>query len=86
MAFCVCGELFLFRQTSSQCESGGGWWRRGSQRREGARGFGGAVVVGWLSERVKACSQTVREVFALLFTRTGAYNLQHVINHCCVWR
>lgn len=41
---------------------------------------------GWLSERGKACSQTVGEGFALLFVHTGAYNLQPVINHCCVWR
>lgn len=58
---------------------------RGSARREGARGVVGAEVVGWLSERVKACSQTVGEGFALPFIHTGAYNLQHVINHCCVW-
>lgn len=54
---------------------------RGSEERRG----GGAMAVGWLSERVKACSQTVGEDFALLFIHTGAYNLQRVINHCCVW-
>lgn len=38
---------------------------RGSGRREGARGVVGAEVVGRLSERVKACSQTVGEGFAV---------------------
>lgn len=61
---------------------------RGSAGREGARGGCGGprvVVAGRLSERVKACSQTVGEGHASPFIHTGAYNLQHVINHCCVW-
>lgn len=49
---------------------------------EGGRGLAREWGV---SERVKACGQTVGESFALLFVHTGAYNLQPVINHCCVW-
>lgn len=61
---------------------------RGQRVSEEGRELGrlwGFEVVGQLSERVKACSQTVGEGFALLFIHTGAYNLQPVINHCCVW-
>lgn len=55
----------------------------GQQGEKGVAGRG--EVVGQLSERVKACSQTVGEASALPLIHTGAYNLQHVINHCCVW-
>lgn len=80
MAFCVRGELFLFRQTSSRYEGGG---EGGAQGQRGGKGCGDPGLPGQLSEGVKACRQTVGGVLQLI--HTGAYNLQPVINHCCVW-
>lgn len=61
MAFCVRGELFLFRQTSSWYEGGGGGG--GAEGQRGGKGCGDPGLVGQLSEGVKACSQTVGEGF-----------------------
>lgn len=59
MAFCVSGELFLFRQTSSWYDGEGEGGFAEGQR--GGKGCGDPGSVGQLSERVKSCSQTVGE-------------------------
>lgn len=63
MAFCVRGELFLFRQTSSWYNRGGGVQRvSGAGRAVGTR-LGGAAV--WESESMQ--SDSGRGVFCSSF-------------------
>lgn len=52
--------LFISRRLPVGSEVGGG--QRVSKER---RACGAVEVAGWLSERVKACSQTVGETFAV---------------------